>query len=819
MQQRMIAKVYVEKSVYHIDQAFDYIVPPQLIPTLKRGCRVLVPFGKANKKVQGLVKEVIPVTEFEGQLKPVATQLDQEPIFNEEMFSIMDFLVKNTFCTYYDAIKTMLPTGVNVDVIETYQLTKTFTAVELEELSDDERRLVEFLKTAKTKKELSVFLDCTSNPEKKSVVKSLLSKGIIEKDDFLKQKVATKTVKMVRIAEGFDPEGIKLTPKQQEVVRVLQDVSVAMIKELAYFCGVTEGVVKTLIKKHILETFEREVETEYEEPVSVNISLDDIVLSDQQQTAFAGILQLIQEDKPHVALLHGVTGSGKTQIYIKLIEQVLHQNKTAMLLVPEIALTPQLVSKFEGLFGDIIAVIHSNLTPTERLDYFKRIKANQVKIVIGTRSAIFSPLENIGVIIMDEEGEASYKSEQSPRYHTREVAKLRCVYHNATLVLGSATPSIESYYQAQNGKYSLFTLEERFSTAQLPSVYIIDMLQEQKNNNLSCLSVVLQQQLKLNLEQNEQSILLINRRGYHSYATCMQCGEVIKCPSCDVAMTYHKANGHLMCHYCGHTKKFDSTCPTCHGQYIKLTGVGTQKLEDEIKQLFPQARVLRMDTDTTYSRHSYEKNFGDFKKGKYDILLGTQMIAKGLDFPNVTLVGVINADSGLYSTDYRSSERIFSLITQVVGRSGRSEKTGRAYIQTFEPDNAVIRFAASQDYKAFYQDEIQTRKMLTYPPFCDICMLGFSGVNEKAVRNAANQAMEILRQEAFKTPNLTLKVLGVTPANIFKISNKYRYRILMKCKMNQAFKEFLSRVLKECVKERWMQNISIFADIYGDINT
>ncbi|WMJ22376.1 primosomal protein N' [Paludicola sp. MB14-C6] len=819
MQQRMIAKVYVEKSVYHIDQAFDYIVPSQLINTLKRGCRVLVPFGQANKKVQGLVKEVLFVSEFEGQLKPILAQLDQEPIFDEEMFLIMDFLVKNTFCTYYEAVKTILPTGTNVDVIETYKLSKAVTTLELAQFNENEKRLIEFLKTAKTKKELSDFLDCSSNLEKKAVVKSLLLKGVIEKEDLFKQKVATKTAKMVRIADGFDPQGVKLTPKQQEVVRVLQDVSVAMIKEVAYFCGVTEAVVKALIKKHILETFERVVEIEYEEIASYHINLSDIVLSKEQQDVFDGIMSLVNEKRPHVALLHGVTGSGKTQVYIKLIEKVLQENKTAMLLVPEIALTPQLVSKFESLFGNIIAVIHSNLTPSERLEFFKRIKANQIKIVIGTRSAVFSPLQNIGVMILDEEGEASYKSDQSPRYHAREIAKLRCVTHNATLVLGSATPSIESFYQARNGKYSLFTMQERYATAQLPSVYIIDMLEEQKLNNLSPLSEILQQQLKLNLDQHEQSILLINRRGYQSYATCMQCGEVIKCPSCDVAMTYHKANGYLMCHYCGHTKKFDALCPSCHSPYIKLTGVGTQKLEDEVQSLFPKARILRMDTDTTYSRHSYEKNFGDFKRGKYDIMLGTQMIAKGLDFPNVTLVGVINADSGLYSTDYRSSERIFSLITQVVGRSGRSQKAGRAYIQTFEPDNAVIQFAAQQDYGGFYEDEIQTRKLLTYPPFCDICMLGFSGVNEKAVQIAANKAMEIIRQEALKTENITLKVLGVTPASIHKISNKYRYRILMKCRMNNTFKMFLSKVLKECAKERWMQNVSIFADINGDVNS
>lgn len=779
---------------------------------------MLVPFGGSNKKSQGVVCELLPNQECDRQLKAVHLQLDKEPILTDDMFSIIEFLVKNTFCSYYDAVKCVLPTGKNVDIIEIYRLTKSFDEGQLAKLTSNEQHLVEFLRTAKTAKELNTFLNYSKNVSSQSVVKSLLSQAVIEKVESQKQKVSKKTVRMVRLAEGFDPQNVKLTPKQKEVVLQLCDVGVAMIKELAYLCGVTEGVIKTLEKKSILEFYERELETAYEPVEASFVGLDEILLSQSQSEAYEGILNLTMQDKPSVALLYGVTGSGKTSVYVKLIENVIKAGKTAMLLVPEIALTPQLVAKFEALFGGIIAVIHSGLSLTERLEEYNRIKAGQVKIVIGTRSAVFAPLKDIGMIIMDEEGENSYKSDAPPRYHTREVAKLLCVNHNATLLLGSATPSIDSYYHAKEGKYSLFEISERFADAVLPNVYIIDMLEEQKQQNFSCISEILGQQICQNLDHHEQSILLINRRGYNTFATCMGCGEVVKCPACDVSMTYHKANGYLMCHYCGHTEKFKSKCKSCDGDYIKLTGVGTQKLEDELSLLFPKARLLRMDTDTTFSKNSYEKNFSDFKAGKYDIMLGTQMIAKGLDFPNVTLVGVINADSGLYSTDFRASERVFSLITQVVGRSGRSEKSGRAYIQTMQPNNPIINFAANQDYKGFYEDEIFSRKAMTYPPFCDIVVLGFSGENEKFVENAAIKATQILQQEAEAADKIVMKVMGVTRASIYKISNKYRYRVIIKCRLNNNLKAVISSTLKKCAKDKSFLRISCFADVNGDIS-
>ncbi len=815
---RKVAAVYVESAVYAIDKPFSYLVPPEMEETLRRGCRVLVPFGRSNQKVQGLVAGIEETDA--SRLKPVALQLDREPVIDGEFFRIIEFLVTNTFCTWYEAVRAVLPIGSNVDVTEIFQLTPVGEEKQ-PGLPQAEARIVEYLRSPKMARELKAFLECRGNPERSAAVKSLMEKGLVEKSDKIRQKVARKTIRMVRLSrEGALPP---LPAKQQSVADLLQKVGEAQVKELCYLCGVTEGVLRTLVKKGLAVCFDREVSLPeipvgQEKETCTTESLSDIELAPAQQAAFDGILELTRRETPQAALLYGVTGSGKTQVYIKLIEQILAEGRTAMMLVPEIALTPQMVGKFEALFGGITAVIHSSLTPAERLNEYHRIRSGQARIVIGTRSAVFAPLKNIGIIILDEEGESSYKSDSAPRYHARDVAKLRCVMHKGLLLLGSATPSVDSYYHARQGSYSLFTLEERYARSNLPHVYLVDMLEEERKQNLSPVSMILQEQLKLNLQAGEQSILLINRRGYHTYATCMQCGQVIKCPYCDVAMTYHKANGRLMCHTCGHTELFESRCPACHGEYIKLTGAGTQKLEDELGRILPGARLLRMDTDTTYSRFSYEKNFDAFRRGQYDILLGTQMIAKGLDFPNVTLVGVIGADSGLYSSDYRSGERIFSLITQVVGRSGRSEKPGRAYIQTFDTANPVINFAARQDYPAFYEDEIAVRRAILCPPFCDIVLLGFASPREEAAQAAAMRAIALLKEESSGREGIALKVLGAAPAAIYKVSGKYRYRVVIKCRLNPRLKEILSSVLRRCGAEKVFSNVTVTADVNGEMN-
>lgn len=812
------ASIYVDTVAYRVDRPFTYLVPPALVDTLKRGCRVVVPFAQGNKRVQGLVAELFRIEQSDKQLKSILFQLDPEPILTEEMFTIINYLVENTFCPYYSAVRAILPVGTNIDITETFVLSAAIDGLELARFSPEQQRVIEFLRTAKTARELSSLLDCRTNPAKRPIIKQFIEQGIITASHEITQRVAPKQVKLMRLRDDYVHGAVKLTKVQQKLVELLSEVQVATTKELADLCATTQPTVKKLVGLGVVEVIEREVVKQYTVASDAHIDTK-LDLSDAQSTCADGISTLIDSGKHHVALLHGVTGSGKTLVYIKLIEHVLNSQNTAILLAPEISLTPQLSGRFIATFGDIVAVMHSSLSINERLEQFNRIRAGSVRIVIGTRSAIFAPLERLGLIILDEEGEGSYKSGNPPRYHARDVATLRGRIHGATVVLGSATPSVESYYRAESGRYQLFTLQERYNNALLPSVFIVDMQEEQQSGNFSPLSRILQEQIAANLRSGEQTILLINRRGYNTYATCMQCGEVIQCPHCDVAMTYHKTKGQLICHYCGYSCQFESRCPSCSSAHIKLTGAGTQRLEDEVSTLFPQARVLRMDSDTTYARDAYERCFEEFREHQHDIMLGTQMIAKGLDFPDVTLVGVINAEGGLYSEDFRSGERVFSLITQVVGRGGRDGKAARAYVQSLDPYNPVIGFAAEQDYRSFYRDEIAMRKASLNPPFCDICVIGFSGLDPQTAENAANRMVALLAEAVKLTPDgITMRVLGVASAAVYRVSNHYRYRIIVKCRFNREFKRLIADAIKGITSERAFTDVNIAVDVNGSLN-
>ena len=534
---------------------------------------------------------------------------------------------------------------------------------------------------------------------------------------------------------------------------------------------------------------------------------------------FDGVCAMLRAGEPAVALLYGVTGSGKTAVYLRLIEEVVRQGKQAVMLVPEISLTPQIAGKFQAIFGKQVAVMHSSLSVGERMDEYKRIRRGEVSIVVGTRSAVFAPFENIGLMILDEEAEPSYKSDAAPRYHAREVAKFRILQHGAVLLLGSATPSVESYYKAENGTYRLFTLTRRYADAVLPEVYVIDRNEELRQGNTAGLSRMLRQELQKNLDRGEQSILFINRRGFRTAVHCLSCGEVVRCPNCAVPLTYHKDNGYLMCHYCGHTQRFQKRCPHCGSDLLKLTGAGTQRLEEELAETFPTARILRMDTDSTSTKGAFLEKFSAFGRQEYDILLGTQMIAKGLDFPNVTLVGVLNADAGLFSPDFRGVERTFSLITQVVGRSGRAGKCGRAYLQSEMPDHPVIQFAARQDYESFYRDELESRQALVYPPFCDLCMVHFSALREDAANAAADAFLTILKEEAEKLEKpIPLRVLGPLTPGLYRLGGKFRVQVLIKCRMNAAFRRYLRTCLCRAGSDRALRGVSYYADCNGDLS-
>ncbi len=810
------ARIAVYNIAYTADRPFSYLIPEDMYEAAVCGVRVIVPFGRGGRKRVGLILSVADEVPS-MKLKSVLSVVDREPVVSPEMMRMILWLKENTFCTFYEALRTILPSGMNISINEKYSFCEDadFTC-----LTDEERNLAGFLKNAASEREFDELLESSSENGKRQVIESLVEKGIIRRVSETSQRVKDKTMRMIKLTEACvnEPGMFRFTPKQKQVINLLSENGSASVKEVCYICSVTEAVIKNLIKNGACEEFSvpdyRLPGEEKYEPDA----LGKIVLSEAQNRVFSRVSEVISEGKPHCFLLHGVTGSGKTSVFIKLIEKTLSEGKTAMLLIPEISLTPQIVENFCRLFGGTVSVIHSNLSLGQRLEEYRRIEAGLSKIVVGTRSAVFAPLENIGLIIMDEEGERSYKSDSAPRYTTSAVAKERCRTHGAVLLLGSATPSVESYYYARKGVYELLELTERFNKSDLPHVEIVDMNAERANGNTSEFSEVLVHEIKHNLEAGEQTILLLNRRGYHTVISCAGCSSPVYCPNCSIPYTYHKANNSLVCHYCGSIAELPEKCPECGGTVFKQMGFGTQKMEEQLEALFPDARILRMDADTTFSRYAYEKNFKDFADKKYDIMVGTQMIGKGLDFPDVTLVGIVTADKSLFSGDFRSYERTFSLITQVAGRSGRGGKKGRAYLQTFMPDHYVLGLAAAQNYAGFYREEIALRKTLIFPPVCDICVIGISSVSDAAAAAASAVTLKIIKDviksEQIKFP---LRVLGPVQSGIAKMNGKYRYRLILKCKNNKETRSFIRRVLLKTAEYREYSNVNIYADMNGDI--
>lgn len=820
MSELVIAKIAVEKALYSFDSLFDYIIPLSVADSVKAGMRVVVPFGKGNKKRLGMVfslekqyfDEAVP-----PKTKPIIRAADKQPVLSEEMLHLAVWMKENTFCTYFDAVRTMLPTGLNLNLTERYSLASPPPDAQT---SPKEDELLFLLKTAKTARELDLYLDYSENPQREAVVNSLLEKGYIIRTDETKRRIGDETELMAELLADYAEKDYAkhLTAKQKAVVSMLEEAASASVKEICYLCNVTSVVVKTLAKKEIIRLYEYEKSRATSADAQATQSLDELIFSPAQQKVYDGLLELMNEEKPECALLRGITGSGKTSVFIKLIEQALKQGKTAIMLVPEISLTPQTVGNFQRMFGNNVAIIHSALSIGQRTDEYKRIERGEARIVIGTRSAVFAPVKNLGIIVIDEEGEHTYKSEQSPRYHARGIAKQRCFYHKAFLLLASATPSVDSYYNAEKGRYHLFELNERYSKAVLPDVYMVDMKEEAEYGNRSNFSEPLVAALRENLEKGEQSLLLLNRRGYHTYANCVKCGAVVECPNCNIPLTYHKVNDSVICHYCGFIKKMPDKCEKCGSKYIRQTGTGTQRIEDEIAEMFPKARLLRMDADTTMTKNAFEKGFGDFGAGNYDIMIGTQMIAKGLDFENVTLVGVLLIDKSLYAGDYLGYEKTFSLITQVVGRSGRGEKKGRAYIQTFSPDNYVLQLAAQQDYNAFYNEEIQIRKALIFPPLCDICMVAFSGINEAETDEGAKTFAELFSAKLkISGQGLPIRVLGPTKIGTGRLNGKYRTKLIIKCKNSPAFRKVMNETILAAYKNIKLHNVGFYADINGEI--
>lgn len=801
------AQIAVENTTYSFDKPFSYAVPEHLQSLIRVGMRVLVPFGRGNKKRQGIVL-LLEDNNADEKLKSIITIVDKEPVLNEELISLADFMKEHYFCTLYDAVKTMLPAGIN------YNLTTVYGIQSSDEntlLDAEEQRIYDYLLKKRTATKVETILDAFGLSDTR-ILDEMVSKSLLYKSDEAFRRVNDAVMKMVSPALGAETMNVKLTEKQQRVFEIICASGGISVKEVCYFVGVTSSVIETLAKKGLVHFYDEEVFRI--ENRTKDSTIAPIILSDEQNRACENLYSEYTDEKPHISLLYGVTGSGKTSVFMKLIERVLDDNKGIIVMVPEISLTPQFVSLFSKRFGDKIAVFHSALSLGERLDEYKRVKKGLAQIVIGTRSAVFAPFENLGLIIMDEEQEYSYKSESSPRYHAREIAKFRVSSNNALLVLSSATPSIETFYYANNGRYSLNTLTKRYGSATLPEVVTADMNIEMQNGNTTGFSNILLENLEYNLEHQKQSILLLNRRGHNTFVTCRTCGESVTCPNCSISLTYHSVNDRLMCHYCGYSIKYTSECPTCHSNTLRFGGTGTQKAENDIAEIFPDARILRMDTDATSSKSSYEKMISSFANGEYDILVGTQMVAKGLNFPNVTLVGVLNADQMLYADDYRSYERSFSLLTQVVGRSGRGESKGMAVIQSYTPDNLIISMAAKQDYETFYNTEINVRKAMLYPPFADICLIGFVGENQTQTLKAANGFLQsFIKLARNEFPSLPLRILGPSPALVVKVCNKFRYKLIVKCRNTKDFRAMLSKLLVEFGNNKEYSRVTAYADM------
>lgn len=808
----LIAETAVSGTAYSFDMLFSYAVPKFM--DIRVGCRVLVPFGRGNQRRTGIVMRLA-----EGEkagLKPIAAQIDHEPAATEEMLRLAEHLRDFTFCTWFDAVRIMLPPAMSVKAREEFTLNRNFS--EVDQLSAQADQLLEELRSAD--RDVTALVEDFLSANGRRYVDELLECGALISDNIFRQTVGDASVKMIRLTDEYiaDPSKFQLTPKQRQAADFLSEYGAAAVKEVAYMCGHTESVVKRLAASGAAEEFDMEVLRGVDDGSEERIDPDSTVLSEEQRAVHDAVLAQIFEKKPAGFLLHGVTGSGKTSVFEKLINDTVRLGRQSILLIPEIGLTPQVLRRFRSLFGERVAVIHSGLSHGQRLDEYKRIKRGDADIVIGTRSAVFAPLDNIGLIIIDEEGERSYKSDSSPRYLAHDIAKRRCAYHGAVLLMASATPSIESYYLAQRGVYRLLEMKHRYSSFSLPEVRIVDMNEERMTGNTSEFSRSLTDEVNRNLQNGEQSILLLNRRGFHTIISCSSCYQPIYCPNCSIPLTFHKKNGKLMCHYCGYAGDMVQTCPSCGSDKLKSMGFGTQRLEEELNALFPSARILRMDADTTFSRYSYEKGFTAFKNGEYDIMVGTQMIGKGLDFPNVTLVGVLSVDKALYAGDFRSYERTFSLITQVVGRGGRGQRQGRAILQTFMPDHYIMNLAAAQDYKGFYNEEIAIRRAMIFPPLCDMCILCFAGDTEISVKNGSDAVLALmndcLRELCPKTP---VRVLGPVKASYGKVGGKYRYRIIMKCKNTAEIRSFISRILTEGAKLPEMKKITFYADINGDV--
>ena len=743
--------VAVSNATFHFDKLYTYAVMPDQQDTVKLGSMVLVPFGRGSRARMGVVLACDAEPES-AKLKYLFDVAPASACLTPELLRLVHFLKERTFCTYYEAVKAVIPYGAQYKP-------------------------------------------------------AVAADGVTP---VLQKQLTRHTENSYRLVGGL-PQKPKPTAKQLAAVALLGG-GPRTLNELEDK-GISRAVLDNLCAKGVLEC--SKVNKSIDLYSSIPLKNELICLTAEQQAAYDALLPKLEDDAPHSALLYGVTGSGKTLVFLNLIAHCLEQGRKALVLVPEISLTPQMILRLKSQFGRRVAVQHSALNHTERLLQWQMIQDGGADIVVGTRSAIFSPLENIGLIIIDEEQEHTYRSESAPRYSAHEVARQRAAENGALLLLASATPSTESFYAAQHGRTQLVRLTQRYGGNPLPKVQIVDMRAELASGNPREISLAMEDAIRRNLDAGKQTILLLNRRGYQTMAQCEDCREVLKCQKCSVPMVYHKSAHKVLCHYCGSQMEPPTVCPTCGGK-LQYRGFGTQKAEEELAKLFPDARVLRMDQDSTAAKDAHEKLLAKFADHEYDIMVGTQMVAKGLDFEDVTLVGVLGIDSLLFAQGFRAYENVFSLITQVVGRSGRAKDPGFAIIQTTDPDNPVLNLAAAQDYDAFFQQEIAYRKLGLYPPFCGLCVIGFAGAKEIETARAAARFAALLGQQAAKQPDLPLRVLGPTPGSIEKINDTYRYKLTIKCRNDRRFRDLVRSALELYEQEKLPSKATVAVDLHSD---
>ncbi len=808
----LTVRVAVAGVTYWVDRPYTYAVPDHLADRVKPGVRVAVPFGGSRPR-EGVVLAMGGDTD--RRLKAVLEVLDDEPLLTDTQLRLAMWMHERFFCTVMDAVRAMLPAGLWYRVWPVYRLadgTDRDSAYAAAGSSRAEKLVLDAVLGHGGRCELADIEAVFSGKNPGPALASLVKKGVLAADAGASRRTSDKTILQATLAVTPQQaveraEKSSRAVRQAAVLRVLAQLGSASVADLCYFTGAGRETVKRLEEMGLVTLSRREI---YRRPAfDAGRKKPLPELNDEQRAAFEGILALADGKSAQASLLFGVTGSGKTTIYIHLIDRMLRRGKSAIFLVPEIALTPQMLQTFSSYFGDSIAVLHSSLSMGERYDEWKRIRAGDAKVVIGTRSAVFAPATDLGIIILDEEQEDTYKSETSPRYHARDVAKFLCARANAALVLGSATPDVCSRYHAQTGRYHFFALPHRYNAMHLPQVRVADMKRELAAGNGGTISSVLRDELEENLRRGEQSILFINRRGANKLVTCGVCGYTYKCPNCTAALTYHSVGNRLMCHYCGHTRRLDSVCPQCGGK-LTFIGAGTQKVVQELDELFPGTPVLRMDTDSVAPVGSHRALFEQFRAQRIPILVGTQMVTKGLNFENVTLVGVLSADQSLYASDYRAGERTFSLITQVIGRSGRFEKPGRAVIQTFTPDNQIILQAARQDYDGFYAGEIGLRQLTGSPPFGELYVLTASGADEDAVRRCCAFIRQQLLAMTSDLPQA--RVLGPAPLPVAKVMGAWRYRVTVSCPECRQIRAAVGQTLLLANDTKRFRGVSVYAD-------